>query len=247
MPRLGFDRASRPPLQRRGDLADVGLDRVGQPLDVLRAFSDVSASARTSSATTAKPRPWSPARAASIAAFKRQKVGLVRDAADRSGDLADILGAASSSRDDLHRRALALRRCARSRAPSGDLRGGFGQHGSTASVRRREASAFAARDDRLVHDLLDRGELFLRAPAASSAPLAICSIARRSSSAAADASVRPLASSSVAAATARRCGLGAGRRAWPRRWGELGRSEPGAAPALALTAGGGANGSAWTS
>ena len=37
-------------------------------------FSDVSASARTSSATTAKPRPWSPARAASMAALSARRL-----------------------------------------------------------------------------------------------------------------------------------------------------------------------------
>src|ERR1700728_2905527 len=37
-------------------------------------FSDVSASALTSSATTAKPRPWSPARAASMAALSASRL-----------------------------------------------------------------------------------------------------------------------------------------------------------------------------
>ena len=40
----------------------------------LVASADRTASARTSSATTAKPLPYSPARAASIAAFRASKL-----------------------------------------------------------------------------------------------------------------------------------------------------------------------------
>ena len=71
---------------------------------------------------------------------------------------------------------------------------------STASVRRREASACVRATPRLATTCLMADNCSWEAPAASLAPLAICSIDRRSSSAAAEASVRPLANSSVAAA-----------------------------------------------
>ena len=65
------------------------------------------------------------------------------------------------------------------------------------------------------------------APAASSPPLAICSIARRSCSAAAAASARPLASSSVAAAT-RSEALACRARRWLARGRGASVFEPGA-------------------
>ena len=52
---------------------------------------DSSASLRTSSATTAKPRPCSPARAASIAGVQGEQVRLRGDAGDRLDDAADLL------------------------------------------------------------------------------------------------------------------------------------------------------------
>ena len=89
---------------------------------------------------------------------------------------------------------------------------------STASVRRREASACVRAAARLATTCLMADNCSCEAPAASLAPLAICSIDRRSSSAAAEASVRPLASSSVAAAR-RSDSLSweGAERAWRRR------------------------------
>ena len=55
---------------------------------------------RTSSATTAKPRPCSPARAASMAALRGPQVGLLRDAADGVEDAADGIGLARQGLDD---------------------------------------------------------------------------------------------------------------------------------------------------
>ena len=68
-------------------------------------------------------------------------------------------------------------------------------------MRRRDVSASLRAAVRLAPTFLIAPSCSCEAPAASSAPAAICSIARRNSSAAEDASVRPLASSSVAAAT----------------------------------------------
>ena len=49
-----------------------------------------SASCRTSSATTAKPRPWSPARAAD-GGIEGEQVGLLGDLADGVDDRGDLL------------------------------------------------------------------------------------------------------------------------------------------------------------
>ncbi len=55
------------------------------------AFAVWLASDFTSLATTAKPLPASPARAASIVASQRQQVGLTRDRLDQLHDLTDAL------------------------------------------------------------------------------------------------------------------------------------------------------------
>ena len=92
---------------------------------------------------------------------------------------------------------------------------------STASVRRREASAWVRATPRLATTCFMAASCSWEAPAASLAPLAICSMARRSSSAAAAASVRPLASSSVAAARRSEtlsCGRADTRPAAPFCW-----------------------------
>lgn len=47
--------------------------------DLHRRILGTPRQALTSSATTAKPRPWSPARAASMVAVECQQVGLVSD------------------------------------------------------------------------------------------------------------------------------------------------------------------------
>ena len=56
------------------------------------AFAVWLASDFTSEATTAKPRPASPARAASIVAFSAEQIGLRRDGVDQPDDLADAAG-----------------------------------------------------------------------------------------------------------------------------------------------------------
>ncbi len=59
----------RPALDLRGTGADIGHRRIDQVLDLLAALAERCDSSRISVATTAKPRPCSPARAASTAAF----------------------------------------------------------------------------------------------------------------------------------------------------------------------------------
>ena len=86
------------------------------------------ASERTSSATTAKPRPWSPARAASMAALRAQ-VGLVGDALDHidhTADLVAVLGQATHRGPGLaHRLRQALDGVARLRGDVAAARGQF--------------------------------------------------------------------------------------------------------------------------
>jgi hypothetical protein len=84
----------------------------------LALLSDVCASVRTSSATTAKPRPPSPARAASMGRVQRQEIGLIRDPAGGLGHLADFPRPPLELVDDPQARPGDARRCARSRAPT---------------------------------------------------------------------------------------------------------------------------------
>ena len=57
----------------------------------LAASAERCASARTSEATTAKPLPASPARAASTRGVQRQQVGLEGDLVDHADDLRDLI------------------------------------------------------------------------------------------------------------------------------------------------------------
>ena len=62
------------------------------------------ASSRTSSATTAKPRPCSPARAASMAALRAEfQVGLLGDGADYLEDAADLRAFGGQGTNHFHR------------------------------------------------------------------------------------------------------------------------------------------------
>ena len=84
-----------------------------------------------------------------------------------------------------------------------------------ASERRPDLSASARAAIRLATMRLIAADCSCDAPAASSAPVAICSIERPSCLVAAEDSVRPLASSSVAAATRSKtvCGFAGARAA----------------------------------
>ena len=80
-------------LADQGDaLLDLGLEAEISALISLAASAERWASARTSEATTAKPLPASPARAASTAGVQRQQIGLEGDLVDDADDLGDLLG-----------------------------------------------------------------------------------------------------------------------------------------------------------
>ena len=163
--------------------------------------SDVSASARTSSATTAKPRPCSPARAASMAAFRARRL---------------VWSETCSTVPVISPMLVAPRSSSSIRVTEADCRWELACTAATeavictpvsaksvwnVAVDRREVSARSrASDSREAMPAMAPMDS-CAAPAASSAPEAICSIERRSSSAADEASVTPAASSSVAAAS----------------------------------------------
>ena len=132
---------------------------------------------------------------------QRQQTGLVRDAADRLRDFADIPRAPLELRNDLYRRALPLRVALDRPSGSGDPLRRVAKQIWTFSVRRRNASVSPRAVRRPSNIRLIATSCSCDAPAASSAPAAICSIDLRNCSAAAEASVSPLANSSVAAAT----------------------------------------------
>jgi hypothetical protein len=154
-----------------------------------------------------------------------EQVGLVRDAADRAGDLADILRPALELGDDLHRRSLTrpLRSMARTEVPI--CTAVSVSTSSADSVRRREMSAWARAMPRLVTTCLMAASCSCEAPAASlGAARDLLHGAAQFLAAAAEASVRPLASSSVAAASRsamRSCGRAEARLAAPLRTGAL--------------------------
>jgi hypothetical protein len=72
-------------------------------------LSELSASARTSSATTAKAAPLSPARAASIAALSASRLVCSDRSATGLADLADIAGGRFQRADDVDRGKLPAR------------------------------------------------------------------------------------------------------------------------------------------
>ena len=161
-------------------------------------FSLVSASVRTSSATTANPLPCWPARAASIAAFKASKFvwsAILATALTTSPIAAAWPPSCSIILTELPWRSEALEIAATDEAI---WRVTSAISVCSASVLSTDRSAFSLvfwmRPAPSVTAFIDSWAAF----AASSAPEAICSAALRSSSAAADASLTPLASSEVA-------------------------------------------------
>jgi hypothetical protein len=195
------DRRVRRLLQRRGDVADVGLDLRRELLDVLRAFlrrlgkrPDLVGHDGEAAALFARARRLD-------RRVEGEQVGLVGDAAHRARDLADVLGAAFELAHHLHRGALAHAVALDGAHRGADLQRRLGQGQLQRFGAAARAVGLGRATPRLAVICLIACSCSCEAPAASVAPLAICSIARRSSSAAADASVRPLASSSVAAAS----------------------------------------------
>ena len=188
-------------LHRANDAADIDLNFACKSFDFLRAFVG---RLRQRANLVGDDRKASPV----IAGARRldrgvqsQETCLVRDAADRLRDLADIPRAALQFGDDS---TVAPCRCAlRSMARAEAVMRSPASPSMicTVSVRRRRASVSPRAVRRPSNIRLIAASCSCDAPAASSAPAAICSIDLRNCSAAAEACVSPLANSSVAAAT----------------------------------------------
>ncbi len=191
--------AAAAPRRRLAASRTVAAILSASPCTSSERFSDVSARARTSSATTAKPRPSSPARAASIAAFKARR--LVWSAMSATLLVISPIRAAWPSRVSITPTLASWRLAFIATAftdPSIAAPVSVSKI-CKVSVRRRAASACARAWAKDALICVTAAKDSWAAPAASSAPLAIWDNARRSSSTALDASVMPPASSSVAA------------------------------------------------
>ena len=164
-------------------------------------FSEVSASVRTSSATTANPLPCWPARAASMAALRASR--LVWSAMRATARTMSPMVAAWRSSSTMNFTEFAWRWAAvlieatevaiwLETLPTSDC---------SPATFSREVSAVVSASRFLAAITVTARCDCSEALAACSAPVAICSIALRSSSAAEEASVMPLASWAVAEAT----------------------------------------------
>ncbi len=131
-----------------------------------------------------------------------QKIGLVRNPAHGPGDICDILRAALKLRNHFDRGFLPLG-IALDRTRGGrDLAPGVREKGLHSLGAAARGLRFDAGYTKASRNPLDCRKLCsLRDRTASSAPAAICSMELRNSFAAAEASDKPLASSSVAVAT----------------------------------------------
>ena len=188
-------------LQPGGDLAHAGLDRFRKLLHFLGAFLRCLRERPHLVGNDCKAAPLVACPRRLNRRVEREQIGLVGDATDDAGDLTDVLCAPFELAQRARRTppdAAPLRSMARTEVPI--CTAVSANTSSAASVRRRDPSACVRAMPRLAATCLIADNCSCDAPAASLAPLAICSIDRRSSSAAAEASVRPLASSSVAAA-----------------------------------------------
>jgi len=71
-------------------LVRLGLNGFNERSDILCRGAECSANLRTSSATTANPRPASPARAASMAALRARQIRLLGDVVDDVDNFRDF-------------------------------------------------------------------------------------------------------------------------------------------------------------
>ncbi len=107
---LGFGRGSLSRLLHRSDhAADIDLNFACQPFDLLRALVRRLGQRANLVGDDRKASPVIAGARRLDRGVQGQKTGLIRDAADRLRDLADIPGATLQLCDDLYRRALPLR------------------------------------------------------------------------------------------------------------------------------------------